>query len=83
MVGWGKMSSFFPEGSGNVSLFPSNGGRNDIVHHPREPMMDWGVEYLIVFFTKSEKSSNHFFKNLWILNKDQRFKSKGMKKPAR
>ena len=20
----------------NVSLFPSNGGRNDIVHHPRE-----------------------------------------------
>ena len=40
-------------------------------------------EYLIVFFTKSEKSSNHFFNNLRILNKDQRFKSKGMKKPAR
>ena len=31
------------------------------------------------FFTKSEKSSNHLFKNL----KDQRFKSKGMKKSAR
>ena len=28
---------------GNVSLFPSNGWRNYIVHHPREPMMDWGV----------------------------------------
>ena len=26
---------------------------------------------------------SHFFKNLRILNKDQRFKSKGMKKPAR
>ena len=24
----------------NVSLFPSNGERNDIVHHPREPMID-------------------------------------------
>ena len=35
------------------------------------------------FFTKSKKSSNHFLKNHQILNKDQRFKSKGMKKPAR
>ena len=33
---------------GNVSLFPSNGGRNDIVHHPREPMMDWGVAEVII-----------------------------------
>ena len=35
------------------------------------------------FYTKIEKSFNYFFKNLRILNKDQRFKSKGMKKPAR
>ena len=34
-------------------------------------------------FTKSEKSSNPFFKVLRILNKDQRFKSKEMEKPAR
>ena len=32
------------------------------------------------FFTKSEKSSNLFFKNLRI---KERFTSKGMKKPAR
>ena len=31
------------------------------------------------FSTKSEKSSNHFFKKLRILNKDQRFKSKERK----
>ena len=88
----------------NVSLFPSNEGRNDIVHHPREQWhscmkkhgFKWGMKnpdewknpagwtltwIFDSFFTKSEKSSNHFFKNL--LNKDQRFKSKGMKKPAR
>ena len=35
----------------NVSLFPSNGGRNDIVHHPREPIMDWGVGVVPDFFS--------------------------------
>ena len=34
--------------NGNVSFLPSNGGRNDIVHHPREPMMDWGVAEVII-----------------------------------
>jgi hypothetical protein len=44
----------------------------------------WTLTWIFdCFFTKSEKSSNHFFINLRILNKDQRFKSKGMKKPAR
>ena len=32
----------------NVSFLPSNGGRNDIVHHPREPIMDIGVAEVII-----------------------------------
>ena len=36
-----------------------------------------------MFFTKTGKSFNYFFKNLRILNKDQRFSSRGMTKPAR
>ena len=38
---------------------------------------------ILYFFTKREKTSNDFFKNLQILKKDQRFKLKGMEKPAR
>ena len=82
LIGW----FYWNKQEKNVSLFPSNGGRNDIVHHPRPKSSlvpaGWTLTWIFdSFFTKSEKSSNHFFKNLRILNKDQRFKSKGMKNP--
>ena len=32
----------------NESLFPLKVGRNDIVHHPREPMMDLGAAEVII-----------------------------------
>ena len=37
-----KGNGIFSSLSVDESLFPLNVWRNDIVHHPKEPMIDWG-----------------------------------------
>ena len=54
----------------NESLFPLKVWRNDIVHYPREPMMDWGEAKVIIGFLRGKwwpsTSVNYFSPWEWI-----------------
>jgi hypothetical protein len=41
-----------------MSLFPSNGGRNDIVHHPQDPMTHFGEVDLLKTYLNTKNLHN-------------------------